>query len=161
MKKVYLSFATFFLLNCGNIFAQVTTSSDYQNRISEILSSKEYRIDILNLYRENSSLLELFSTHFLKIKNDKIEVDFPYFIRDDNYETAGKSNVKLNASIVKYKSKEKKRQGLWEIKIVAQTERAGKYNIVLKVYYDGYCTILADNSGKKRVMYDGRIKVKN
>ncbi|MDR3327843.1 MAG: DUF4251 domain-containing protein [Prevotellaceae bacterium] len=161
MKKIYLSFVAFFLLNCGNIFAQSTTTSDYQNRVSEILTAKDYRIDILNLYRENSSLLELFSTHFLKIKNDKIEVDFPYFIRNDNYETAAQSNVKLNAPIVKYNAKEKKKQGLWKIKIAVQTEQASKYDIVLNVYYDGYCTILVNSPQKKGVMYDGRIKVRN
>jgi hypothetical protein len=159
MKKLLvLSISMLFF---SGLFAQTAQQkAEYREKVAELLDSRNYVIDIMNVYKNDYTFIEVYSAHSLKVINDFIDADFPYFVRNDDYQTsAATNNTNLSTQIDKYKIKEKSKKNCWKINITVLNPQGAKYDILLKVFYDGYCTILVKDPDKQKVMYDGRLLV--
>ncbi|MDR1544170.1 MAG: DUF4251 domain-containing protein [Prevotellaceae bacterium] len=152
MKKIiFVSIALFF---CINIFAQKTDSQ----QISQLVENKNFRINILNVYHKNNSPIQVYSPHFLEIKDGRIVADFPYFVRKDRPTEISADNVALNSEILKYKAKHNAKKGYWLLTFVAKSKKGAEYKLLVVVQPNGYCVIDLTSPNKTTVRYDGRIK---
>jgi hypothetical protein len=149
------------ILCFNGLLAQTSQQkAEYKEKVAELINSRNYVIDIMNVYKDDYTFVEVYSYHSLRIMDDFINVDFPYFVRNDDYKASlATDNIKLSTQIDEYKIKKKSKKNDWEINIIAADTKGAKYDIILKVSYDGYCTILVKNPDKQKVMYDGRLRV--
>jgi hypothetical protein len=153
MKKTFL--AIIFTVFCvGNTFAQKLT----ETQISQLVENKNFRINILNVYREKGTTIQVYAPHYLDIRGDKIVADFPYFVRKDRPSEISANNVALNSKIFKYKANHNKKKGYWLLTFVAQNKKGAEYKLLIVVQPNGYCVIDMTGTNKTKIRYDGRIK---
>ncbi|MDR0830285.1 MAG: DUF4251 domain-containing protein [Prevotellaceae bacterium] len=153
MKKLLLICLSIFCF--GNIFAQKNNSE----RISALVESKNFRINILNVYHEKTTPLPVYSTHYLEIKDDKVIADFPYFVRKDRPTEISANNIPLDSEIFKYKAKHNTKKGYWLINFSAKNKKGAEYKLLIVVQPNGYCVIDVASPKKTKVRYDGQIKL--
>lgn len=129
-------------------------------RVRELLTSEEFRIDILNVVQEGQSPLPVYSSYTVKVSDGKIDAVFPYFYRNDDPAASISADIKLKGGVVKrYKVKERSKTGIFLVNIVVEKGKK-RYTIDCEVDYGGYCTLKVRDSKKRTVMYDGRLKLK-
>jgi hypothetical protein len=152
MKKTFV--ISLLMIFCANIFAKKA------EKISQIVESKDFRINILNVYHEKSTPIQVYSSHYLEIKDGKIVADFPYFVRNDKPNSLTTNNVALNSELIKYKAKHNKKKGYWQINLTAVSKQDKEYQIIIVVQPNGYSTISVTSPNKTKTLYDGQLKIK-
>ncbi len=155
IKKI--GFSIMFVLCCVSALSQKHSNRVEPNTIKEIVESDDFKINILNIIRNNQTLA-IYSNNSIEIKGDSIKASFPYFYRDDNPKTATQSNIEIDTAIKKISVKEKKKDSRFEIKIELATPK--KYTIVINVGYDAYSTVQVTDKHKYTVTYNGRLQTK-
>ncbi len=128
--------------------------------VREIIDSRSFKINILNVLREGGIYMDIYSKNTMEVTNGStIVAKFPYFYRSDNPVTGGSQDIKLKTSIAKIKVKEKKKDGLFHVDIRVNTP--AKYVINIEVGYDGYCLITVIDQQKHIAVYSGHLNMSN
>lgn len=154
VKKI--GFALILILCPILAVAQNATAKCDTLNVREIVESRTFKINILNVLREGGIYMDIFSKNTMAVTDgSSIEAKFPYFYRSDNPATAGSQDIRLKTSIAKMKIKEKKKEGGFKVDI--RIDNPAKYLITIDIDYDGYCFISVTNAKKQVAAYSGHL----
>lgn len=168
MKKIYLGFITAFLISLGSCTSRVYTPPQI---LSEIMQSGNFTflaeranptnfdvINVMNAYPGGGSqrFLNLDYGYILKIKNDTLTVELPYFGRlyTPSFDPLGNS---FRFTTKKFKvDKTKNGKGNWQYNITADQDTRN-YTFNIEVYKNGRAYLNAGASDRQPISYDGYV----
>ena len=144
---------------CLQSFAQSGADQKKQDQYAQLKSlidSKKFRFHALSATSMKGMTRQLTSEYFLKLNNDSLSVDLPYFGRSfiTNYPPTD-LGVQFNSNQFSYVSDTSKKGG-WNITIVPKNEpNASKINMFITT--SGYCTVRVSTNSREPISYYGTI----
>ncbi|MEJ0083538.1 MAG: DUF4251 domain-containing protein [Puia sp.] len=129
---------------------------DQYNQLKNQIDSRKFRFHALSATSMKGITRQLTSDYFLKMNNDSLSVELPYYGRSftANYPPTDLS-TEFKTTQFSYKSDSLKKGG-WDISIVPKNQsNAGK--ISLSVTTSGYCTVHVSSNSREPISYYGTI----
>ncbi|HET6991116.1 MAG TPA: DUF4251 domain-containing protein [Bacteroidia bacterium] len=129
---------------------------DQYNHLRNQIESRKFRFHALSATSMKGMTRQLTSDYFLKLDNDNLSVDLPYYGRSftTNYPPTDLS-TEFKTTQFSYQSDTLKKGG-WDITIVPKNEsNASKIN--LSITASGYCTVRISSNAREPISYYGTI----
>jgi hypothetical protein len=146
-------------LICLQSFAQSGAEQKKQDqftRLKSLIDSRQFRFHALSATSMKGMTRQLTSEYFVKLNNDSLSVDLPYFGRSfsTSYPPTDLS-TEFKTTQFSYKSDTLKKGG-WDITIVPKNE-SNASKISLSITTSGYCTVRVNNNSREPISYYGTI----
>jgi len=148
-----------FMFTCLQSFSQSDAEQkkqDEYNQLRSQIDSRKFRFHALSATSMKGMTRQLTSDYFLKLDNDNLSVDLPYYGRSftTNYPPTDLT-TEFKTTQFSYKSDTLKKGG-WDITIVPKNEsNASKIN--LSITTSGYCTVRISSNSREPISYYGTI----
>jgi len=164
MKTVVLSFFLSFSMLIG--FAQEKTKEQIkeeqklakQNAMEKLLNSKDYEFTGAMAYPQRGRSIDLTTnSNYLRVKNDSIDSEMPYFGRAYSGVGYGSSNGGLHfKGVMKDYSITKNKK---DFTIRAEVkDNADNYRITLTVFFEGSASLNISSNNRDSINYRGSIE---
>jgi|SRR5450631_2453807 hypothetical protein len=144
---------------CFSSAAQVTADQKKQENIAKLKSlvdAHQYRINAQSATTMKGRTIQLSYGYNLKINQDSLNVDLPYYGRAYNANYGSTDNgIKFKSTDFTYVADTAKKGG-WEITIKPNKETRVN-NIYLSITPSGYCTIRLNSTDREPISYYGTI----
>jgi hypothetical protein len=149
----------FFMLFCLSGGAQSGTDQKNQDKyvqLKSLIDSKKYQFHAISATSMKGRTIQLTSPYFLKINNDSLQSDLPYYGRSYTADyPATDLSIRFNSNQFTYTADTTKKSG-WEITIQPKNEsKANKIN--MSVSSSGYCTLHISSNSRQPISYYGFI----
>jgi Domain of unknown function (DUF4251) len=146
-------------LICLQSFAQSGAEQKKQDQFAQLKSqidSRKFRFHALSATSMKGMTRQLTSEYFLKLNNDSLSVDLPYFGRSfsTSYPPTDLS-TEFKSTQFSYKSDTLKKGG-WDISIIPKNE-SNASKISLSITISGYCTVRVNSNSREPISYYGTI----
>lgn len=155
-SRLLLSLLT---LICLQGFSQTGTEQkkqDEYNQLRNQIDSRKFRFHALSATSMKGMTRQLTSDYFLKLNNDSLSVELPYYGRSftTNYPPTDLT-TEFNTTQFTYQSDTLKKGG-WDITIVPKNE-SNASRIRLSITTSGYCTVQVSSNSREPISYYGTI----
>lgn len=129
---------------------------DQYNQLKNQINSRKFRFHALSATSMKGMTRQLTSDYFLKLDNDNLSVDLPYYGRSftTNYPPTDLS-TEFKTTQFSYQSDTLKKGG-WDITIVPKNE-SNASKISLSITSSGYCTVRISSNSREPISYYGTI----
>jgi hypothetical protein len=149
----------FLMLICLQSFSQSDAEQKKQHEFNQLKSqidAKKFRFHALSATSMKGMTRQLTSDYFLKLNNDSLSVELPYYGRSftTNYPPTDLT-TEFKTTQFSYKSDTLKKGG-WEITIVPKNQ-ANASKISLSITTSGYCTVRVNSNSREPISYYGTI----
>jgi hypothetical protein len=133
---------------------------DEYNQMNSLLNSKKYHFHARSATTMKGKTIQLTSDYGLKMSNDSLMVDLPYYGQAYSSDYGGTDlGIQFNTSQFSYKADSAKKGG-WNITIIPKSEpKANK--IIMYVSPSGYCTMQVTSNTRQPVSFYGTINAFN
>jgi len=144
---------------CFQSFAQSGADQkkqDQYTQLKSLIATKKFRFHALSATSMKGMTRQLTSEYFLKLNNDNLSVDLPYFGRSytTSYPPTDLSTA-FSSNQFSYIADSAKKGG-WDITIVPKNEsNASKIN--MSITASGYCTVRVSSNSRQPISYYGTI----
>jgi hypothetical protein len=154
-RLLFLMFMFTFLHSYSQTEAEQKKQDQY-NQLKNQIDSRKFRFHALSATSMKGMTRQLTSDYFLKLDNDNLSVDLPYYGRSftTNYPPTDLS-TEFKSTQFSYKSDTLKKGG-WEITIVPKNE-SNANKISLSITTSGYCTVQVSSNTREPISYYGTI----
>lgn len=129
---------------------------DQYNQLKNQINSRKFRFHALSATSMKGMTRQLTSDYFLKLDNDNLSVDLPYYGRSftTNYPPTDLT-TEFKTTQFSYQSDTLKKGG-WDITIVPKNE-SNASKISLSITSSGYCTVRISSNSREPISYYGTI----
>ncbi len=144
---------------CLDSTAQVSADQKKQDEIAKlksIIDSRQYRFNAQSATTMKGKTIHLSYGYSLKINQDSLNVDLPYYGRAYSANLGSSDNgIKFKSANFTYSADSAKKGG-WEITIKPNKETRVN-NIYLSITTSGYCTVRLNNTDREPISYYGTV----
>jgi hypothetical protein len=147
------------MIICLQSFAQSSADQKKQDQyvqLKSLIDSKKFRFHALSATSMKGMTRQLTSEYFLKLNNDSLSVELPYFGR--SYTTSyPPTDLSTSFSSIQFSYvADSAKKGGWDITIVPKNElNASKIN--MSITSSGYCTVRISSNSRQPISYYGTI----
>jgi hypothetical protein len=129
---------------------------DQYNQLKNQINSRKFRFHALSATSMKGMTRQLTSDYFLKLDNDNLSVDLPYYGRSftTNYPPTDLT-TEFKTTQFSYQSDTLKKGG-WDITIVPKNQ-SNASKIRLSITTSGYCTVQVSSNSREPISYYGTI----
>lgn len=129
---------------------------DQFNQLKSQIDARKFRFHALSATSMKGMTRQLTSDYFLKLNNDSLSVELPYYGRSftTNYPPTDLS-TEFKTTQFSYKSDTSKKGG-WDITIVPKNQ-SNASKISLSITTSGYCTVQITSNSREPISYYGTI----
>jgi hypothetical protein len=146
-------------ITCLYSSAQVTADQKKQDnsaKLKSLIDTRQYRINAQSATTMKGRTIQLSYGYSLKINQDSLHVDLPYYGRAYNANYGSSDNgIKFKSTDFTYSADTTKKGG-WEVTIKPNKETKVN-NIYLSITPSGYCTIRLNSNDREPISYYGTI----
>jgi hypothetical protein len=139
--------------------AQVAADQKNQESIAKLktlVETRQYRVNAQSATTMKGRTIQLSYGYNLKINQDSLHVDLPYYGRAYNANYGSSDNgIKFKSTDFTYSADSAKKGG-WEVTIKPNKETKVN-NIYLTITPSGYCTIRLNSTDREPISYYGTI----
>ncbi len=149
----------FLILICLQGFSQSGAEQKKQNQYNQLknqIDSRKFRFHALSATSMKGMTRQLTSDYFLKLNNDSLSVELPYYGRSftANYPPTDLS-TEFKTTQFSYESDTLKKGG-WDISIVPKNQ-SNASKISLSITTSGYSTVRVSSNSREPISYYGTI----
>lgn len=125
--------------------------------IKSLIESRKYSFNAQSATSQRGKTVQLTSEYFMKLNNDSLQVDLPYYGRaySTSYPPSNDMAMRFDSHDFSYVSDTVKKGG-WEITIKPNKEPKAT-TIFLSVSKSGYCTVRIISNNRDQISYYGMI----
>jgi hypothetical protein len=147
-------------INCLQSKAQTSQDQKKKDEYAQLktrIESKQYSFNALSATTQRGKTIRLTSDYSLKLNNDSLQVDLPYYGRAYSVQYAGTDlALQFNTTQFSYVADSSKKGG-WDISINKPKNSSGVSKINLYVTAGGYCTIRITSNSRDQISFYGAI----
>lgn len=148
-----------FVTICLSSTAQVAADQkkqEYLAKLKTLVETRQYRVNAQSATTMKGRTIQLSYGYNLKINQDSLHVDLPYYGRAYNANYGSSDNgIKFKSTDFTYSADSAKKGG-WEVTIKPNKETRVN-NIYISITPSGYCTIRLNSTDREPISYYGTI----